>query len=148
MGRSVPEILAAIDAFPPPPDILRGWRPFADLVAELEEAGGLPAAVPHLLGYFERHPTARLVSWLWDVAHALEHRHAGQFEAAVLESVRRRPSDFAVRLAGRIAGRGRPEVGGVRVVDVLETALGRSDNPPELVPVLQMAVALARDPKA
>src|SRR5947209_7919935 len=101
MARAVAEILADIDAFPPPADILRGWRPFAELVAELEAAGGLPGAIPDLLRYFERHPTARTTAWLWDVAHALE-RMPGRYEAAVLDSVRRCPSDLAVRLAGRI----------------------------------------------
>lgn len=148
MGRAISDILADIDAFPPPTNPMREWGPFTALVAELEAAGGLPAAVPRLLRYFERHPTARLISSLWEVAHALEHRHTGQFEVAVLESVRRQPSDFAVRLLARVACHGWPEMGGVRVAEVLEAALARADNPPELAPVLRMAVAYTRPPDA
>jgi hypothetical protein len=59
MERAIADILADIDTFPPPSDPMRGWRPFAELVADLEKAGGLPGAVPDLLRYFERHPTAR-----------------------------------------------------------------------------------------
>ncbi len=117
-----------------------------DLFAELHAAGGLPSTIPDVLGYFERHPTAMLVANLWIVAHTLEHHFAGQFEAAALESLLRRPSDFATRLACRIACHGRPEVDGVRVVDVLEEALGRSDNPPEVHQVLRMALLYAKDP--
>jgi hypothetical protein len=144
MARAIADILVAIDAFPVPADPIGGWQPFANLVAELEEAGGLPTAVPQLLSYFERHPTARLCGSLWQVAHTLEHRHQGQFEVAVLEAVLRRPSDFTVRLASRVACHGRPEVDGMRVVDVLESALGRDDNPPSLVPVIRMALAYAK----
>src|SRR5262245_35368758 len=57
MTRAVSDILADIHRFPPPTDILRGWRPFAELVTELQVAGGLPGAVPDLLRYFEEHPT-------------------------------------------------------------------------------------------
>jgi hypothetical protein len=129
MARAVADILADIHAFRPPTDILRGWRPFAELVTELQAAGGLPAAIPDMLRYFERHPTARLIGWLWDVAHALEWM-PGQYEEAVLESLRRRPSDFAVRLTGRLAARGKREISGAPVVDVLEGA-GRRDDVPE-----------------
>jgi hypothetical protein len=131
MARAVADVLAEIAAFTPPTDWMRGWKPFAELVAELKAAGGLPAAVPDLLSYFERHPTARTVSWLWDVARALEWM-PGEYEAAVLESIHRCPSDFAVRLAGRFAARGRAEVGGVRVADVLEAAARREDVPASL----------------
>jgi hypothetical protein len=118
MGRSIPDILADIDAFPPPTNPMREWGPFASPVTELEAAGGLPGAVSRLLWYFERHPTDRLVSNLWEVAHAMEHRSARRFEAAVLESVRQRPSDFVVRLLARVACHGSPAVNGVRVAEV------------------------------
>jgi hypothetical protein len=62
----------------------------------------------------------------------------------VLESIRRQPSDVAARLACRIVCHGQPVVGGVRVFDVLEAALARADNPPEVVPVLRMALTYAR----
>jgi hypothetical protein len=131
MSRATADILADIQAFPPPTDILRGWRPLAELVAELEAADGLPDAIPDLLRYFERYPTARLVGWLWDVARAIEAR-PGQYEAAVLESIRRCPSDFGVRLAGRFAARGKPQIGAVRVVDALEDAARQGDLPEAL----------------
>jgi hypothetical protein len=146
MARPVSDILADLLAFPAPANPMRDWGGFVELFAELRETGGLPSAIPDVLGYFERHPTARLISALWTVAHALEHQYTGQFEAAVLESVRRQPSDFAVRLASRIACHGRPEVDGVCVVDVLEGALARVDNAPEVRRVLRMALAFARAP--
>ncbi len=116
MPRTTPDILADMRSFPPPANPMRDWGGFVDLFAELHAAGGLPSKIPDVLLYFERHPTAMLVANLWVVAHTLEHHFAGQFEAAVLESVLRRPSDFATRLASRIACHGRPEVDGVRVV--------------------------------
>jgi hypothetical protein len=132
MTRPVAEILADIYRFPPPTDILRGWQPFAELVQELRTVGGLPGAIPDLLRYFEEHPTARLIGWLWEVAHALE-RLPGQYEAAVLESVRRRPSDFAVRLAGRFAeARGKLEIGATQVLETLDGS-ARRDDVPELL---------------
>jgi hypothetical protein len=145
MTRAVADILADIAAFEPPTDIMRGWRPLAELIAELKDAGGLPAAAPELLAYFERHPTARMISWLWNVAHALEWM-PGEYEAAVLESIRRYPSDFAVRLAGRFAARGRAEVGGVRVVDVLEAAARRDDVPSSLRDLIGWVVRTCCEP--
>jgi hypothetical protein len=147
MARAVANILADIAAFAPPTDVMRGWRPLAELVGELKATGGLPAAAPDLLAYFERHPTARTISWLWDVAHALEWM-PGEYEAAVLESIRRCPSDFAVRLAGRFAARGRAEIGGVRVADVLEAAARREDVPSSLRDLIGWVVRTCCEPPA
>jgi hypothetical protein len=126
VARSIADILADLDRFPPPDDALRGWQPFAELVAELGRAGGLPDAAPRVFGYFERHPTVRVRSWLWDVVHALEW-HPGKYEAAAVESLGRRPSDFAARVLGRAA---------------------RPDTPPELAPVLRQGLELATAPDA
>jgi hypothetical protein len=148
MARAVADILADIAAFAPPADIMRGWRPFAELVAELKDAGGLPAAIPALLGYFERHPTVRTISWLWEVAHTLE-RMPGEYETAVLQSLRRCPSDFAVRLAGRfVAARGRVEVGGVWVEEVLEEAARREDVAGSLRELIGWIVRTCCEPPA
>jgi hypothetical protein len=147
MARAVADILADIAAFAPPADVMRGWRPLAELVGELKAAAGLPAAVPDLLAYFERHPTVRTISWLWAVAHALEWM-PGQYEAAVLESLRRCPSDFTVRLAGRFAARGRAEIGGVRVADVLEAAARREDVPSSLRDLIGWVLPTCCEPAA
>ena len=147
MGRPVADILSDLDAITPPANPLRGWQPFAALVAELERVGGLPAVTPRLLAYFERHPTARVVSWLWDAVHAIE-RHPGRYEAAVLASLGRRPSDFAARLTGRAARLGRPAAVRQRAAEVLVAALTRSDNPPQVAAVLRQALDAATDQDA
>jgi hypothetical protein len=146
MPRAVAEILADIHAFPPPAGILRGWRPFAELVAELQAAGGMPAAIPELLRYFERHPTARLIGGCgtsptpWSGGPGSPNGRSWSRSGGA-----RRIWPSALRV-GR--PRGNSTINGVRVADVLQGAAGRGEVPDGLRETIRRVVRSCCEPSA
>jgi hypothetical protein len=110
---------------------MKEWKGLLDLVMELEACGGLGDAIPEVLAVFERQPESRTISWAWDIEYAL-YRCPGRFEVPLIESARRCPSDFTIRVLGRIRARGRPEPGGVSIETLLQSIADRTDIPASL----------------
>jgi hypothetical protein len=150
VSRTKPEIIANIRAFQPDTDLrelMRGWKTLADLVGELEAAGWLAETIPEVLAVFERYPEARPLTWAWDVVKALEWL-PGRYEQPMIESILRRPSRFTVSLAFRALARGKSEVGGIPLLDLLTSVVSRADVPESVRRLTESLVQQARQSPA
>ena len=123
MSRHGPELVAALLAFRgQETDDLDGLdRLIADAVsgpssAELDGA---------LFSIFERFPLEDGHGVYWSIVHSLERR--GGYEQALLASVRRSPSPFALLMLNRMWNAGQRQCAGVSIVSILEEVSCASD---------------------
>ncbi|MBU66698.1 MAG: hypothetical protein CL858_14780 [Cupriavidus sp.] len=114
MPRTTVEIAADIATFVPKED---NWLPLDSLVAELWQAGYPEQAIPQLLSVFERYPEEDGFGVVWTVLHGLES--LPNYEPELLRSLARQPSEFGIRMVGRLINAGIREVGGVSLNDTL-----------------------------
>ena len=78
-----------------------------------------------MLGVFERFPDTDGAGVFWSIVHGLEVLPS--YEAQLLTSVRRVPSDMGVTMLGRLLNAGCNDINGVPIRQVLEEIITRSD---------------------
>jgi hypothetical protein len=114
------------------------WRPLDDLLAELWSTGEASRHVPELLAVLERFPEEDGAGVLWSVVHGVESMPG--YEAELVHSVRRRPSELGLTMIGRLLNSGASHVGGVSLTDLLRE-VAASGNTPEGVRTLAAELA-------
>jgi hypothetical protein len=121
-ARPAADVLAEIDKFRPKNG---DWRPLSALLRELRQCDLPPEATDVLLGVFERYPTEDGAGAFWNVVEILESRPG--YEERLVASLRRAPSEFALKMANRLIEAGRGEVRGVPVFSLIEEVSRRPD---------------------
>ena len=115
MTRSQTEIVEDLNRFAPPCD---DWDKLQMLLDELWRDGNPSAAIPQMLGVFERYPANEDgCGVFWSMLHGLETL-AG-YEPHLLQSVQTSPSEFGVMMLGRIRNANIDTIGSVSIVSVL-----------------------------
>jgi hypothetical protein len=95
-------------------------------LAILRDGSHIHEAVRPLLGIFERFPTHDGFGMFWSILHALESA-PGSYEAELIHSLRRGPSEFGVMMVNRMLSAGHEAVDGVALVHLLREVARRSD---------------------
>ncbi len=124
MARKHADIVVDLRAFAPPAD---DWDRLNDLAAELWKSGSPADAIPDLLGVFERFPDAESFGVFWSILHGLESLPG--YEAELVRSVQRRPSEFGVLMVGRLLNAGRAEAAGTPLLPLLQSVAARPGLP-------------------
>ena len=122
MARPTEDVAADIDAFQPTGG---NWLGLEALLEELWKEGSPQAAIPEMLRVFERFPDDDGAGVFWSIVHGLEALPG--YEAELLTSVRRVPSDMGVTMLGRLLNAGCNDINGVPTRHVLEEIITRSD---------------------
>jgi hypothetical protein len=123
------EVVAAIDRLAS----VRAPNDLARLQELAERYFALPEAPEHLGVWFrlyERFPEDDAFGVFWTVLHGVEAQP--NFEQLVIESVRRRPSGFPVRMVNGLLNAGIRQVGGVQLLELLQEVAGDDRSPPGL----------------
>ena len=116
MSRPIEDIINDISKFD---GIHDGWPKLDSLVNELHASPTPTRGIDALLGVFERHPGASSGSGvLMTVLHTLESLSGYEFH--LIESLRRRPSVFAVMMVNRLLNSGITDVGADSLIKLLE----------------------------
>ena len=127
MSRPLADIVGAIGAFQP---VGGDWRPLDDLLSELWNTGEPNLHVPELLAVLERFPEDDGAGVLWSIVHGVESIPG--YEAELLRSLHRQPSELAVEMAGRLLNAGVSQVGVERIIDVLKSVADTVEAPPSV----------------
>jgi hypothetical protein len=130
MPRELATILADLD---PTPYEYATWVEQVDIVhllQELFDTGCPERGIDTLFQIFECFPKEDGYGAFWSVLHALE-RIPG-FEHALLASIRRQPSLFAVTMLKRLLNAGTVDVDGVQLTQLLEDVSANATTPPEV----------------
>ena len=106
------------------------WRGLDELAVELFRSPVGGAGLDALFGVFERHPTHDGFGVFWTLLHGIES--VPGYEPHSLQSLRRRPSLFAVYMINRILNVGERDVEGVAWITVLREILARGDIEQEI----------------
>jgi len=116
MRRPSEEVIKDIEKF----DAIRdGWPKLDSLVNELKASPTPVQGIDALLGVFERHPGATSGSGvLMTVLHTLEALPG--YAIHLVESLRRRPSVFAVMMVNRLLNSRVTHVGADSLIQLLE----------------------------
>ena len=122
MVRKTEQIAADIAAFQPNDG---NWLGLEALLTELWQVGSPQAAMPELLGVFERFPSEDGRGVFWSILHGLESLHG--YQEALMMSVRRMPSEMGVLMLGRMLNSGCADIKGVPICDLLREAIARPD---------------------
>lgn len=125
MPRSTKDIAADIDAIQPTNG---NWLGLEALLEELWRDGSPQAAIPELLRVFERFPDDDGLGVFWSIVHGLEALPG--YQAHLLASVGRAPSDMAVTMLGRLLNAGYHDINGVPIRHILQEVVTRSDAGP------------------
>jgi hypothetical protein len=80
-----------------------------------------------LLRIFERFPDQDGHGIFWSILHGSESLPA--YEGALIESVRRQPSEFGLLMVNRLLNSGRTQVDGIELMALLEEVAGSSHYP-------------------
>ena len=83
-----------------------------------------------LFGIFERFPQEDGRGVYWAIVHGLEDR--GGYEQALLDSVRRSPSPFALTMLNRISNDGQADCAGVSIASILTEVASSARVSPEV----------------
>ncbi len=130
MGNALTEALAKIDR-------IRSVDDESDLVVldegvrELFEQPHPEMGVDTLLRVFERFPIGDGNGIFWSILHGLESL-SGHYEAKLIESVRRAPSEFSVVMVNRMLNAGEIEACGVSLLALLRDVSANGDLPAEV----------------
>jgi hypothetical protein len=122
MPRPTEDIAADIDAFQPTSG---NWRGLDALLEELWKDGSPQAAIPEMLRVFERFSDDDGAGVFWSIVHGLEALPG--YEAQLLSSVGRVPSDMGVTMVGRLLNAGYNDIDGVPIRHILEEVITRTD---------------------
>lgn len=115
MHRPIASIANDIATFVPQDG---NWIALDALMAELWQTGHPEQAIPELLSVFERYPDEDGAGVIWGVLHGLES--LPNYEPELLRSLARQPSEFGVRMLGRLLNAGIQEIAGVSVLHKLQ----------------------------
>lgn len=124
MPRATVDIARDIATFIPKED---NWLALDSLLVELWQAGHPEQAIPELLGLFERYPEEDGYGVMWSVLHGLES--LPNYEPELLRSLARQPSEFGVRMVGRLLNAGMRDVGDVSLLDTLHGLASTAKSP-------------------
>lgn len=124
MPRTTADIAHDIATFAPKKD---NWLALDSLMAELWQAGHPEQAIPELLSVFERYPEEEGFGVVWGVLHGLEA--LPNYETELLRSLSRQPSEFGVRMVGRLLNAGTTEVGGISLLKTLRELAATASSP-------------------
>jgi hypothetical protein len=122
MVRSTVDIAADIAAFQPTNGY---WLGLDALLEELWKDGMPQEAIREMLRVFERFPNDDGAGVFWSIVHGLEA--LPDYEAEVLTSVRRVPSDMGVTMLGRLLNAGCNDINGMPIRAILQEVITRSD---------------------
>jgi hypothetical protein len=115
MGRTTQEIIAAIDGFNPAGG---NWLGLDKLVQELFESGSAAIGIESMLRIFERFPGEDGEGVFWTIVHGLETLPG--YEVKVVNSLRRKPSEFTLLMVNRLLNGGFQEIDRVSLLSLLE----------------------------
>lgn len=127
MARPTAEVVAAFRRFRP---TCNNWSGLATLLDELLESASATVAINEVLGIFERFPKEELAETFWYLARGIEKLPG--YERELVESVRRTPSEFTLKLVHRLISAGRSEVDGVPLLSLLEEVACKQEVTAEL----------------
>jgi hypothetical protein len=122
MARPTESIAADIAAIEPTSG---NWLGLEALLEELWTDGSPHAAIPQMRAVFERFPSDIGAGVFWSIVHGLESLPG--YEAHLVRSVRRVPSEMGVTMLGRLLNAGCDDIDGVPIRDLLEEVVTRSD---------------------
>src|SRR5262249_54832786 len=114
MPRSTKKILADLDAFGPP---MEDWGRLDELLQELWASHSPSQGVRTLFGVLERYPDHDGYGVFWPILHGLEAIPG--YEAELIRSVQRTPTEFNLMMVGRLLNAGQKEVNDVSLVELL-----------------------------
>jgi hypothetical protein len=89
-----------------------------DCIERLREMPNPERSIKAVLNIFERFPDKDGYGVFWNILHFLET--IPNYETKLIESVRRQPSEFSLRLINRLINGGVKEVNGECLLDLLE----------------------------
>lgn len=127
MARPISEIIADIEGFKPSKG---NWLGLDALLQELFLSGSSPVAIDAMLHVFERYPGEDGAGVFWSIVHGLESLPG--YESRLVESIRRVPSDFALLMVNRLLNGECREVGGERLLSLLERVARDETARPEI----------------
>ncbi|MCZ8094811.1 MAG: hypothetical protein O9331_15130, partial [Acidovorax sp.] len=114
MTRPTASVASDIATFVP---LDGNWIALDTLLAELWQTGHPEQAIAELLSVFERYPDEDGAGVVWGVLHGLES--LPNYEPELLRSLARQPSEFGIRMLGRLLNAGVKEVAGVSLLNRL-----------------------------
>jgi len=114
MVRTAAQVVTDIRAFQPADG---NWRRLDDLLGELWVTGEAGRHVPDLLAVLERFPEDEGAGVLWSIVHGVESLPG--YEAELVQSVRRQPSELGITMVGRLLNSGVSHVRGASLVGLL-----------------------------
>jgi hypothetical protein len=122
MARPASEIIVDLEEFQPADG---NWLRLEHLLAELFQSGAANAGVETLLRIFERFPNEDGAGVFWSIVHGLESLVG--YEAFLVESIRRAPSDFGLMMLSRLINAGTEDVGGTSYRELF-VSVARDDS--------------------
>lgn len=103
-------------------------KQIAEFLGSREASTLGPSDIGQLLGVFERFPDDDGFGVFWQILHVLES--AGEYECALVDSVRRSPGEFNLAMINRLLNGGVEHVGAVGLLALLEeVALTEREDP-------------------
>lgn len=115
MPNSQTELLTLIAEFDPE---VQEWTELDDLVAQLCAPELTPVAIRAIFGIYERFPEEEDGYGLfWSFLHRIEK--VPGYEGALIESVLRKPSEFALTMVNRILNGGHTHIGTIDLLALL-----------------------------
>lgn len=124
MPRPTASIASNIASFVPQDG---DWTALDALLSELWQTGHPEQAILELLSIFERYPDEDGAGVVWGVVHGLES--LPNYEPELLRSLARQPSEFGIRMLGRLMNAGTKEIGGVSLLRTLEEISASTPSP-------------------
>jgi len=112
------EIIEAITQYQPEGD---NWLGLERLLECLWATGEPEKGMDALFGVFERFPEHDGYGVFWSILHGLED--LPDYELALIDSLRRQPMEFNVRMVNRILNTGQNNVGGMNGLMLLNEVL-------------------------
>lgn len=116
MPRPLLEVIAAFRNFEPAGN---DWSGLEALLDEMMQAGSTDACLNAVLGLFERFPREDAGEVFWSLARRIEQLPG--YERKLIESVRRAPAEFSLKLVNRLLNFGRSEVDGQSLIELLDS---------------------------
>lgn len=115
-------VIKALARYQPEPD---GWLGLDGLLERLWATGEPEKGVGALFGVFERFPEHDGYGVFWSILHGLES--LPDYESPLVDSVRRRPTEFNVRMIDRILNAGQNSISGADGLMLLREVLVHPD---------------------
>jgi hypothetical protein len=103
------------------------WRPLDALFAELWATDDPGRYISDLLVVLERFPEDDGAGVFWSLVHGLESLPG--YEAELIRSVQRQPSEMGVTMIGRLLNGGVSQVGGVSLRELLQSVASAVNAP-------------------